>query len=158
MSFQFNADEIFEMAIGIEKNGALFYRNAAQKIEDRELREFLLELADMEDDHEKTFASLKSDLTGGEKESTVFDPQGESISYLKALADTRVFFEKDIDTSTTAGIFKSAVIAEKDSIAFYLGLKDMVSQKHGKEKIDAIIKEEMHHIRILSEKLKKYVS
>ena len=47
----------------------------------------------------------------------------------------------------------SAIQAEKDSIAFYLGMKDMVPEELGNNKIDSSIKEEMSHIRILSEKL-----
>ena len=50
-------------------------------------------------------------------------------------------------------ILKEAVAAEKDSIAFYLGMKDLVPERLGKEKIDVIIKEEMNHIKILGQKL-----
>ena len=48
----------------------------------------------MEDEHEKTFASLRADLSEKEKAATVFDPEAESTLYLRVLADTRVFFEK----------------------------------------------------------------
>jgi rubrerythrin len=50
-------------------------------------------------------------------------------------------------------ILKAAIVAEKDSIAFYLGMKDAVSDNRGKQRIEAIIKEEMQHIRILSKEL-----
>jgi rubrerythrin len=50
-------------------------------------------------------------------------------------------------------ILKAAITAEKDSIAFYLGMKDAVSDSHGKQRVEAIIKEEMQHIRILSKEL-----
>ena len=153
MSYDFNADNIFEIAEQLERNGAAFYRDAAASVTDSSVKEFLLEFAAMEDDHEKTFISLRKELTAVEKAPTVFDPNNESALYLKALADTRVFFKKEIDTSTVEGIFKSAITAEKDSIVFYLGMKELVPQALGKEKMDAIIKEEMGHIRILSQKL-----
>ena len=73
---------------------------------------------------------------------------------LQALADTRVFFEKEMDLSSIRTILKEALTAEKDSIVFYLGMKDMVPEKLGKDKIDWIIKEEMAHICLLSNKLK----
>lgn len=41
----------------------------------------------------------------------------------------------------------------KDSIVFYLGMKEMVPENFGKAKIDAIIKEEMTHIKLLSKEL-----
>ena len=50
-------------------------------------------------------------------------------------------------------ILKETILAEKDSIAFYLRIKEMVSEKFGKTKIDSIIKEEMSCIKILSNKL-----
>jgi rubrerythrin len=153
MSYDFNADEIFDMAEQIERNGAKFYRTAADGIDDAGSRDFLLELAAMEDEHEKSFASIRSQLSQSEKGATVFDPGNEAGLYLRALADTRVFFEKEIDVSSMKAILKDAIVAEKDSIVFYLGMKDMVPEKAGKERIDAIIKEEMRHISLLSRKL-----
>ena len=92
-------------------------------------------------------------ITGKEKSPTVFDPQDEAVLYLQALADTRVFFEKEMTGTSMKEILKSAIEAEKDSIVFYLGMKDAVPEKSGRDKIEAIIKEEMGHIRILSSKL-----
>ena len=156
MSYDFNADDIFEIAQQMERNGAAFYRNAAGSVDDSSVKEFLLEFAAMEDEHEKTFIELRKELTAAEKTPTVFDPNNESALYLKALADTRVFFKKEIDISTVEGIFKSAITAEKDSIVFYLGMKDLVPGALGKDKMDDIIKEEMGHIKILSQKLAAY--
>ena len=153
MSYDFNADDIFEIAEQLERNGAAFYRDAAASVDDSSVKEFLLEFAAMEDEHEKTFVNLRKELTAAEKASTVFDPNNESALYLKALADTRVFFKKEIDTSTIEGIFKAAITAEKDSIVFYLGMKDLVPEALGKKRMDDIIKEEMGHIKILSQKL-----
>ena len=153
MAYDYNAKEVFEMAVKIEENGAAFYRVAAKGMENPESKKFLLDLAVMEDGHEKTFAGMKKSLTATEKASTVFDPNGEAASYLKALADTRVFFEKEIDVTSMKAILKSAITAEKDSIVFYLGMKDMVTSSHGKDHINAIIKEEMKHIRLLSNRL-----
>ncbi|MFC1515677.1 ferritin family protein [Thermodesulfobacteriota bacterium] len=141
------------MAEQIERNGAKFYRDSAEGIADPSSKKLLLDLATMEDNHEKTFSSLRADLANKEKEPTVFDPEDESILYLRSLADTRVFFEKDIDTSSMEEILKSAIGAEKDSIVFYLGMKDLVSETFGKSRIDAIIKEEMQHITLLSKEL-----
>ena len=153
MRYDFNADEIFEMAEQIEKNGATFYRKAADGVADPEARDFLNDLASMEDDHEKTFADMRKRLTQSEKAPTVFDPEGEAAAYLKALADTRIFFEKEIDTTSMQAILKAAILAEKDSIVFYLGMKDMVPEDLGQSRLDSIIKEEMSHIKLLSHRL-----
>lgn len=153
MSYDFNADEMFEIAEQLERNGANFYRNAADGISDPASKAFLIKLAVMEDEHGKTFHALRATLTDKEKASTVFDPQDEAVLYLRALADTRVFFEKKMPDASLKEILKSAIEAEKDSIVFYLGMKDAVPGKYGKDRIDAIIKEEMGHIRLLSGEL-----
>jgi rubrerythrin len=153
MMYDFNADDIFEMAEQMERNGATFYKTAAAAIDDEDSKEFLLELAEMEVGHEKTFAEMRSSLSAAETASTVFDPEGESVHYLRALADTRVFFEKEIDTSSIEAILKDAITAEKDSIVFYLGMREAVPEKMGRNRLDDIIKEEMGHIRMLSKAL-----
>lgn len=153
MSYDFNADDVLEMAEQLEKNGGKFYRTAAENTDDPANKEFLLELAAMEDQHEKTFKAMRAELSEREKESTVFDPEGEAALYLRALADTRVFFEKEINVKSMLEILKSAITAEKDSIVFYLGMKEAVSEGLGRGRIDHIIKEEMGHIKMLSRKL-----
>ena len=153
MGLGFNADEIFEMAEQIERNGAKYYREAAEAVTNEADKKFLVELAVMEDDHEVTFADLRKNLAADEKEAVTFDPEDEAAQYLKALADTRVFYQKDIDLSSMEGILKGAITAEKDSIVFYLGMKDLVGGTRGKDRIDAIIKEEMKHIKLLSGRL-----
>lgn len=154
MSYDFNADDVFEMAEQMERNGGNFYRAAAEKafLSEAE-KQMLLELAAMEDQHEKMFKSMRAELTGDEKAATVFDPTGEGVLYLRALADTRVFFEKEIDTTSMEEILKAAIGAEKDSIVFYLGMKESVPASMGKDRLDEIIKEEMGHVRLLSQKL-----
>ncbi len=156
MPNEFNANDIFEMAVKIEQNGAIFYRNAAKQVSVEKYKDFLLELASMEDDHEETFSTMQKELNDDESNDTTFDPDDENTLYLKALADTRVFFAKEEPDNSLKGILGAAIQAEKDSIAFYLGMKEMISVKSGKSKIDDIIKEEMSHIRLLAGKLSEY--
>ncbi len=153
MNFDFNANEILIMAAKIEENGAKFYREAAENVSGEE-KDFLLELAKMEDDHEKTFNALSAKLTNAEKEGQSFDPDNEAVEYCKALADMRVFFEKKSDFSSMKEIVKEAILAEKDSIVFYLGMEELVTAGLGKDKEDNLIKEEMSHIRLLTKTLK----
>lgn len=150
MSNEFNANDIFEIAIKLEQNGAAFYRDAARRVDGQENKNFLLDLARMEDDHEKIFADMKDSLGRDEHFSTTFDPEDENALYLKALADTRVFFGKQTPSPDFRSILGSAIQTEKDSIAFYLGMKELVPAKLGQSRLDDIIKEEMSHIRLLA--------
>ena len=153
MSYDFNADEVFEMAEQMERNGAKFYRDAAENAAEPSNKEMLIGLAQMEEAHEKMFESMRTELSSAEKAATVFDPSGEASSYLRALVDSRVFFEKDIDVTSMVEILKSAIEAEKDSIVFYLGMKAAVPKNLGKDRIETIIKEEMGHIQMLTKHL-----
>lgn len=163
MSYDFNVDEIFEMACQIERNGAKFYRQMSENISDIPVRQLILEFAAMEEAHEEVFNSMREDLSDQEREPTVFDPEGEAVLYLQALADLRVFDHKAgedfvlseelSDEAKIRKIFRAAINLEWESIGFYLGMKELVSEKLGKGKIDNIIKEEMKHVRILSNNL-----
>jgi len=153
MAYDFNVDEIFIMAEQLERNGAKFYHDSAKKVEDPDFRKLLNDLAEMEIEHEKTFKRMRADITEKEKEYSVFDPEGETALYLRALADSRVFFEKEMDLTSHEAILKAAITAEKDSIVFYLGMKDAVPENLGKDRIETIIREEMGHIKFLSGKL-----
>ena len=157
MVMPFNADEVFEMAEQIERNGAKFYRAAAKKIP--EVRQVFSDLAAMEDEHEKTFAAMRTELSGTEIKPPVFDPDGQAQMYLRAMADEHVFNIKADPVEQLAGqetpeeVLKMAIGLEKDSIVFYVGLKESVSPRAGKDKVEAIIKEEIGHIATLSQKL-----
>lgn len=60
MIYDFNADDVFEMAVQLERNGDQFYREAAQNTDNPEYKKLLVGLADMEVQHEKTFVNLRS--------------------------------------------------------------------------------------------------
>lgn len=155
MAFDFSAKDIFDMAEQMEKNGANFYESAAAEAAGDADKELLLDLAAMEKGHEKVFAAMGAGLAESDSGAPVFDPEEESAKYLKALVDMRVFYKKEIDMSSMEAILKDAIVAEKDSIVFYLGMKDLVPDNAGKDKIDAIIKEEMDHVTILTNKLSR---
>ncbi|MCD6584871.1 MAG: ferritin family protein [Desulfobacteraceae bacterium] len=156
MAFDFNAKDIFEMAKQIERNGINFYESAAMGISGENEKKLLLNLAKMEEMHEQTFADLQAELTAAQSAETTFDPDNQAALYIKALTDTKIFFEKNIDTSSMKEILKAAITAEKDSIVFYLGMKELVPGKLGGARIDDIIKEEMSHIQLLGKELLAY--
>ena len=50
-------------------------------------------------------------------------------------------------------MLRMAIGLEKDSIVFYLGLKELVPERLGKGRLDGIIQEEYGHINSLSAKM-----
>ncbi|MFQ5645737.1 MAG: rubrerythrin [bacterium] len=157
MSFSFNANEVFEMAKRIERNGARFYRQAAGMMSDPSVKQRLLKLASMEDGHELIFENIEKELLPGETEETVFDPDAEAAAYLKALADHRVFIREPEallkGKNTLREILQEALKLEKESVLFYTGMKLLVPENLGKKEIELLIIEEMSHIAMLGKEL-----
>jgi rubrerythrin len=158
MGIKFNADSIFAIAEKIEQNGARFYRNAAEKADLFDAAEILRGLATDEESHEKFFANLRKEM--GNIETLDFDPDGKLAEYLSVMADGSVF---DINTDpsdmltgseSAKDLFKMAIGLEKDSVVFYAGMRDLVPEKYGKDKLDGIIREEGRHILKLTNALK----
>ena len=158
MPITFNVDEVFTLAEQIERNGAAFYRKCAEK--STEEKNFLLNLASMEEHHLTIFQQMHQSVTSREAELFAADPDNEAGAYLNTMAGGYVFDTRKDPSATLSGseslpdILQIAIGLEKDSIVFYLGIKEMVPKSAGKEKVDAIIKEEMRHVTMLSAKLK----
>ncbi|MBN1309211.1 MAG: ferritin family protein [Chitinispirillaceae bacterium] len=159
MPITFNVDEVFTLAEQIERNGAAFYRKCAEI--SMEEKDFLLNLASMEEGHLATFQQMHQSVTSRESDLSAADPDREAGEYLNNMAGGYVFDTRKDPSATLSGserlpdILQTAIGLEKDSIVFYLGIKEMVPRSAGKEKIDAIIKEEMKHVTMLSAKLKE---
>jgi rubrerythrin len=151
MGIGFNASEILLMAERIERNGAQFYRRAAEVCHtDEESRKALLELAKMEEAHEQAFVEMRTELSSTTLE---FDPEGETAAYLSAMADAHVF-GPDFDPEEVAcdksplELLRMAIKLEKESIVFYLGLRDLVPTS-GTDSLEQILQEEKSHVAML---------
>jgi rubrerythrin len=161
MGITFSADEMFEVAERIERNGAYFYRTAAKSVTDPTMHQRLLDLAAWEDGHEKTFAAMRAELTDAERQPTVFDPEDESGLYLAAMADGHVFDVRSDPAAALSGketlaeILQMAIGREKDSVVFYVGMQNFIPPRLGKQRVEAIVKEEMGHIALLSGELRQ---
>ncbi|MFA5251116.1 MAG: ferritin family protein [Phycisphaerae bacterium] len=147
------------MAENIEKDAAKFYRQAVKIAADKKTKQMFLDLASMEDKHLATFQEMRKELGIGEKEETVFDPDNEAAMYLQTMASGHGWEGKRSLTKDLTGkekiedILKIALEAEQNSVVFYSGLKELVPPRAGRDRVEAIIKEELGHIAILSEQL-----
>ena len=139
MGIIFNADEMFATAEQIERNGQNFYRAAAEKVAEAGAKKLLLDLADWE--------------------AHVADPQGEAELYVQAMANGHVFFVNDDPTLLLEGKQKPedfiavALDFERDTILFFLGMKDLVPARLGTDKVDQIVREEMRHVAFLKKEI-----
>ena len=146
MARTFNAFEVFEIAEQIERNGATFYRRAAEIFDDPDISAMFLEMAGWETGHEAIFTAMREQL--GEE-------AGQAMAGLAAFGIKPDPATELTGAETRAHVLRMAIGKEKDSVVYYTGLKEFVPAQGDKDKIDRIIKEEIHHIRILSQSLEQ---
>jgi rubrerythrin len=156
MESAFNAGEILEIACEIERNGGKFYRRAVDLVTSEDTKAVLRGLAEMEDDHESVFEAMRrdEDLVA----QLVCAPDDLLTVYLKALAGSHIFnqelpMEFLVDGTSAENILEKAIQLEMDSIAYYHGVREKMTDRRQKRKISDIIHEEMDHVVILTDKL-----
>jgi rubrerythrin len=159
MSISFSGSELINIAIEIERRGIAFYDVMTRSSGNTATRDIFQYLVDMERRHIQIFQGMP---TEADKNQVSRAHSAEYTAYLQALLDSAVF-TNDMITSELAVNAESdieamelAMGAEKDSILFYYGMKDIVP-KRVQLTVDKIINEEKSHLRQLWE-LKKEMS
>ena len=157
MTYFFNAEEIFHVAIMIEENGEKFYNHLQSAFRDENVRQVCERLATEEHKHKLLFEKLITEVVN--KRPAVLnlkDFNDEDLKYLKALADSNVFADS-FDIRKIAGKIGTAKEAinlalnfEKDSIFFFVQMKSLTSPESGKDDIDRLIEQEQTHVKILT--------
>ena len=143
----FSADEIFDLAIRIERNGEKFYRDLISRLESTELKEALGWLADEEVRHAQFFANLKEESKN--RERRILGEDGVDNMLLQDLLGDRVFSLDDLDLSSLSdlrSLLQYAIEFERDTILFFEMIKPFVEEDAALEKLEAIIQEEHRHI------------
>lgn len=160
MTIALNAVEVLEIAEQIERNGANFYRKAAELFNDSGIRNVFLELADWEKQHEQIFTEMKKELVSSisQSEKSKLDKKELDPKVMACLAVFGTVSDplhrlKSIETVTDA--LKTSIEKEKESITFYEGLKEFIAGVEDRNKVEDIINEELHHIKILNQSLKQ---
>ncbi len=154
-----NIHDVVNFAIRIEENGERFYREAAEIITNRGVKDLFERLAKDETAHRKTFEKLLSGLGDYQPAETY---EGEYVAYLKDYIDGKAVFKDHpripelAKASTIQGALGFAIQREMDSILYYQEIKKFVGAKHI-ETIDLIIDEERMHFAFLS-KLRREVA
>ena len=162
MIFNFNAAEVFDIAINIEENGKQFYDRSREIVKDPEVIKLFEELAREEITHKEKFQTLKSQLPASAASGAVFDPNHELDLYLKMMADQHVFITSESLQAQLGGIkdardaLRLAVEFEKDSVIFFLTLQEATDGAKDKDFIGSLIKEEQEHLRRLTLELKRF--
>jgi rubrerythrin len=158
---EFNAFELFEIAEKIERNGVKFYRRSAEIFDEPNIQKIFLELANWEAKHIEVFETMRKQLSEQSSEMRTFKPENNMLIDAGSMAGLAVFGIKPDPANELDGnenivdVLRKAIEKEKNSIIYYTGLKAFIPLRQGREKIDDIIKEEMHHVNILGQSLQE---
>lgn len=152
MSIAFSLEEIIKLAVGIEKQGIVFYDVMARSTQQPEARDLFKHLAEAERHHMTTFSNM---LPQAAKSAPSVVSEGEYDDYLKALVNNAVFTDEmatnELATRTDSDVdaLDIGINAEKDSILFYYYMRDVVPQSV-LPAVNKIIGEEKEHLSQLS--------
>jgi len=161
MGISFSADEVFEMAMDIEKNGEAYYRKALTLAKSADVKAVLTDLMEQEQHHYATFKEIRDKLPPRSSLPTVADPESEEYLYLDALVKSRLFNTTREAEALAAKsgneieALKSALIFEKDTVLFFQTMKAMTDERLGRGEVDRIIEEEHRHIVRISKAIKE---
>jgi len=161
MGYGFNAGEVFKVAIQIEENGRKFYEDSQKNIESAEVRALFADLALQEIGHKRKFETLLAQIPPESTTPAVWDPENEIDQYVKMMADIHVFVSSTSVKDLVDGIkdgadaLKLAIEFEKDSVLFFLSIREAASGKNDRELINSLVKEEQEHLRRLTLELRK---
>lgn len=170
----FSGKDVLEMAVLIEQRGAEFYRKAAALARSEEQQTFFQDLADMEEQHSRIFSELldkaKADVkdAAASSEDAYFNYVQQELNSQRETpqrAQAEAFMSKTLlsqspDTvaatsRTLIGLAETAIGMEKDSIVFYLSLRQNCANGLEKDQVDMVIAEELRHVRLLSQFLEQ---
>lgn len=148
----FSGAEVVEIGIQIEKNGYDFYNTLAERTKSPKTEEMYRFLAGEEEKHIAVFQQI---LNTVQKYSPPEAYPGEYFAYMNALAREHIFTQENKgrqaaeQTTSDKQAIDLALGFEKDSIVFYEKMKEVVPQQDLKI-IDALIRQEVEHVRILT--------
>ncbi|GAB4277048.1 MAG: ferritin family protein [Candidatus Rifleibacteriota bacterium] len=153
--FNYNAEELMELAIQIEKNGKEYFLGMAEKTQNPDVRDIFTYLANEEQSHLENFVKIREKLSESKDEIEIADEYNtpEMYGYLKAMFDGRVFpnlktyeeIASEIKTDEQA--VYHAISFEKDTVLFFSEILSMLGEKdENRPLILELIRQEKIHI------------
>jgi rubrerythrin len=146
----YSINEVIEQAVQTEKLGYEFYVSMANRFDkDEKFRKFFETLAVKEQEHEKIFTGLKERI--GDQNLEGWE---EASQYLRAIVESEFFLGKNKSLpsldhlETIYDAVRFAIGFEKETLLYFLSLKDVIKEK---DLLNKIINEEKEHIVWLSD-------
>ena len=152
----FQATDIIEMAMEVEKSGEIFYGAVANKAASPTVRALFEDLAQQERYHYRAFQTLTR--TTWEQSPTLEGDWDQYLMYLQATIQSAFFQGSDKALSLADQVtdekqaLQMALDFEKETMLFFYDLRDKISEKD-RAVVERIIAEERTHVKRLAEML-----
>jgi len=148
---QFSFDEIIGMAIQMETIGSQVYQRVAQMLTEASLKQLMLHLEEMEQYHKNSYMAMRANFIANLQRQVSDPPEQAILEYLRSWIEGKVFKRDSLldffkKRQTLENVLWQAIELEKDSIAFYSGLRDLVRDPDDKRLVNRIIQEELGHV------------
>ena len=145
----FTLQEIYDLAIQIEKNGEDFFREAEKKTSKPTLKSLFLWLAEQEVKHSKWFMQKKASSKVESEPLAMDEITGNMLKDI--LGDQRFSLgEVEIDRlKTVEDLLSVAMEFEEDTIIFFRMVRSLLDDDDSMKGLDEIIEEETNHIQML---------
>lgn len=153
MGIFFSGPEVIEMAIRTEENGEKFYTSHAEKAEVESVKLLFTYLANEEAKHIEDFSKLYDIVK--ETGETIFGDYEEFKAYMGTFADSKFLTnftaeaDKIKDSTDVQEVIEFAIGFEKETLLFYYGLLEFISEK-GRDIVKDIIEQEKAHVEKLT--------
>jgi rubrerythrin len=145
----FRLEEVLDLAIRLEKNGASRYRHWLNLITEPQIRATLSWLAEQETQHAEFFAHLKEINAAC---SQVQQPDAQADLHLEDFLGSRTLSLDEVEVLTLTNPGQALQIAlefERDTILFFDMIKVFITEESALTQLAAIIEEERRHIDLL---------
>ena len=144
----YTIDEVYALAVQIEKNGESFYREGLKKVSSPRVKALLERLADDEKKHIETFTQMREGLKNNP--ALAIEPANDVL--LNILGDQSFSLkETNLADLDSEGLIQAALEFERDTILFYELLRSLTLDAETTAQLDHIILEEKRHIEALEE-------
>ena len=144
--------DVVSAAVEIEKRGYAFYRSAKKHTKIQELADFFDFMAAEEKKHEAIFTAMLDRV--GQLSLPAGSTEAEYLAYVGLLLDSHSLFVPQAEKRALEDPIGQAMALEKDTILFFMGMKNLVpAAEHAH--VQACIEEEKKHLRLLAEKAKE---
>lgn len=156
MKYGYTADEVFEIAEDIEREGQNFYTCAAEHAQKKKVKELFAELSETCGRHVEALRAARTNVVDNRDESLIEHPDMSISLYLRTVARGAVYDPPERvdrvlkECETEDDILELAINKELDAMLYFSEMQDLIETNRAKKAVDEVVKQKRKHVVALS--------